>query len=330
MSLPKTLKNKLLLPIIGAPMFRVSTPKLVIAQCKAGIIGTFPSLNARPQSQLKDWIQYIKSELHIYKEKNPEKKVAPFGVNLVAISSNKRLKQDTQVCLEEQVPIIITSMQPPKKLSKKIHEYRGLHYHDVTTLAHAKKALKAGVDGLVLVCNGAGGHGGRLNPFALVKEVRQLTTKTLWLAGALTSAEDLLAAQVIGADGIYIGTRFIATKEAEVDDNYKQMIVDSQADDIRYTPHFTAVNANFLAKSIQESGLNPNSLQPISYQKLSKLKLWFYHLRLRYNKKWKDIRSAGQGVGTITKILSVKAYISILEKNYNKLKENIKKEKLIF
>ena len=207
-------------------MFLVSTPELVMAQCQAGIVGCFPSLNARPQSQLRDWIQQIKS---LYKTQ-PD--APPFGVNLVAIANNKRLDQDLQICLDEQVPLIITSMQPPKDVAQAVHAYGGLHFHDVISKRHAEKAIEAGVDGLVLVCSGAGGHAGTLNPFAFVNEIRRLFKGTLLLAGCISTGRDVLAAQVMGADLAYMGTRFIAAQEANAPEAYKAMIVNSETKDI--------------------------------------------------------------------------------------------------
>ena len=254
-----TLKD-LKLPVICAPMFLLSQPDLVIAQCCAGVCGTFPSLNARPQSELKNWIQRIKKECKEFQEKNPDKTVAPFGVNLVALDSNKRLQQDLEVCIEEKVPIIITSMKPPQDVVEAVHSYGGLHFHDVINRRHAEKAIEAGVDGLILVCAGSGGHAGTLNPFAFISEIREIFDGIILLAGCISTGKDILASQVLGADYAYMGTRFIATEEASASDEYKKMVVDSKANDVIYTPEFTGVNATFLRGSIEKVGTNPNNV----------------------------------------------------------------------
>ena len=311
MGYPEEWKTRLRLPVIGAPMFIVSTPELVIAQCQAGIIGTFPSLNARPQSQLRDWIQQIKAGI-----KDEQNESVPFGVNLVAMASNQRLEADLAVCIEEKVPLIITSMKPPGHIAKAVHSYGGQHFHDVTTIHHAQKAIEAGVDGLILVSAGAGGHAGRLNPFAFVKEVRQFYQGSIILAGAITSGQDIRAAQCLGADMVYIGSRFISTKEANADQAYKDMLVSAGADDIIYTPHFTGVNASFMKASIQAAGLDPSNLTPPMLKKPQKWRLWLKHWQLRHLKKWKDIWSAGQGVGAINEIISVETYIQQLAQQY--------------
>ena len=295
-------------------MFLLSTPELVMAQCQAGIVGCFPSLNARPQSQLRDWIQQIKS---LYKTQ-PD--APPFGVNLVAIANNKRLDQDLQVCLDEQVPLIITSMQPPKDVAQAVHAYGGFHFHDVISKRHAEKAIEAGVDGLVLVCSGAGGHAGTLNPFAFVNEVRRIFNGTLLLAGCISTGRDILAAQVMGADLAYMGTRFIAAQEANAPEAYKAMIVNSETKDIIYTPQFTGVNANFLAPSIANCGLNPNKVSGPLVGKPNKLLLWWKHLQIKHIKQWKDLWSAGQGVTSIHDAPKVSDLIKTLISDYETAK----------
>ena len=310
------LKSQCTLPVIGAPMFLISTPKLVIAQCLAGVVGCFPSLNARPQSQLREWIHEIKAALNQAKKDNPDQKIAPFGINLVALESNKRLQQDLEVCIEEEVPIIITSMQPPKDVAQKVHSYGGLHFHDVISVRHAKKAIEAGVDGLVLVCAGAGGHAGTLNPFAFVKEVRQFYDGIILLAGSISSGNEIKAAELLGADFAYIGTSFIATEEANADPSYKEMITTSNTADIVYTPYFTGVNASFLIPSIKRAGYNPDKLTPPMIKKPNKLVLFFKHLMMKRRKNWKELWSAGQGVAGIHKVQSVKDYVAQLENEY--------------
>ena len=317
-----TLKN-LKLPVICAPMFLLSQPDLVIAQCCAGVCGTFPSLNARPQSELKNWIQRIKKECKEFQEKNPDKTVAPFGVNLVALDSNKRLQQDLKVCIEEKVPIIITSMKPPQDVVEAVHSYGGLHFHDVINRRHAEKAIEAGVDGLILVCAGAGGHAGTLNPFAFISEIREIFDGIILLAGCISTGKDILASQVLGADYAYMGTRFIATEEASASDEYKKMVVDSKANDVVYTPEFTGVNATFLKGSIENVGIDPEKVSGPSYKRPNKIWLFYKHWKMKKVKKWKDLWSAGQGVTSINKVQSVEKCVEQLYEEYHQAKNNI-------
>ena len=226
--LPEILKNNLSVPVVGAPLFIISRPGLVIAQCKAGVVGSFPALNARPQEVLSDWIKEIKDELGQYKEDNPDKPVAPFAVNQICHLSNDRLFQDVETCVKHEAPIIITSLRPPEDLVKAIHSYGGLVFHDVISTRHAQKAVEQGVDGLILVCAGAGGHAGALSPFALLRETREWYDGTILLSGAISDGYSVASALAMGADLAYIGTRFIATEESEADDDYKQ-IVNAQA-----------------------------------------------------------------------------------------------------
>lgn len=323
----KEILKELKIPVIGAPMFLLSQPDLVISQCCSGICGTFPSLNARPQSQLKEWIQQIKRECNDFKKKNPSKKVGPFGVNLVALDSNKRLQQDLETCVEEEVPVIITSMKPPQDVVKAVHSYGGLHFHDVINRRHAEKAIEAGVDGLILVCSGAGGHAGSLNPFAFLSEVREMYDGIIMLAGCLSTGKDILASQILGADYAYMGTRFIATKEANASYKYKKMVVEGRANDIVYTPDFTGVNASFLKASIEEVGVNPNKVSGPSYKKPSKWWLLYKHWRMKKVKKWKDLWSAGQGVTAIKKITSVDECVEQLYSEYELAKQTIENKK---
>ena len=310
-------KASLTLPIVGAPMFLVSQPELVVAQCLSGIAAAFPSLNARPQSVLKTWIHDIKHRCNSAANEYPNRTIGPYGVNLVALDSNKRLEQDLAVCIDEKVPFIITSMRPPKDVNKAVKAYGGLHFHDVINRRHAEKAIEAGVDGLVLVCSGAGGHAGVLNPFAFLAEIRPLFDGLILLAGCINHANDIIAAQILGADLVYMGTRFIATKEAHADLAYKQMLVDSNMDDVLYTSEFTGVNANFLRKSIVKAGLNPNNISgPIS-KKPNKLWLAWKHWRMKHKKQWKDIWSAGQGVANIHSIVSVDELVNSIAHDYH-------------
>ena len=233
--LPDILKNNLSIPVVAAPLFIISRPNLVIAQCKAGVVGSFPALNARPQELLSDWIKEIKDELGEYQAQNPGKKVAPFAVNQICHLSNDRLLADVETCVKHEVPIIITSLRPPADLVKAIHSYGGLVFHDVINTRHAQKAVSEGVDGLILVCAGAGGHAGALSPFALLRETREWYDGTILLSGAISDGYSVASALAMGADLAYVGTRFIATQESEAEDEYKQMLIDSSAKDVVYT-----------------------------------------------------------------------------------------------
>ena len=244
MSIPSHIKDNLSIPVIGSPLFLVSGPELVIAQCKAGIIGSFPALNARPQHVLEEWIIRIKTELAEYQEQNPDAKVAPFAVNQICHGSNDRLMDDMATCVKQEVPIIITSLRPPAELVEAAHSYGGLVYHDVINVRHAKKAAEQGVDGLILVCAGAGGHAGALSPFALLREVKQWFDGTIILSGSIGDGYSVASSLALGADFAYMGTRFIATKEANADPEYKKMLEESAADDIVYSSLFTGVSGN--------------------------------------------------------------------------------------
>jgi len=318
MSLHPLLKDRLRLPIIGSPLFIVSVPKLVIAQCKAGIVGSFPALNARPKELLEQWIVEIKTELAAYQKAHPEKKVAPFAVNQIVHASNDRLEHDVEVCIKHQVPIIITSLRPPGDVVKAVHSYGGIVLHDVINVRHAKKALGEGVDGLILVCAGAGGHAGTFNPFALVHEVRQFFDGTLVLAGAISTGDTVLAAQALGADLAYMGTRFIASQEANAPDTYKQMIVDTNADDIVYTPVFSGVNANYLKPSVRNAGLDPDKLDPSQKHDMK-----YGTEGSSKSKAWRDIWSAGHGVGSIHSAPPVAEIVDQLEREYRAAQRKI-------
>ncbi len=260
MSLPASLEGALRIPLIGAPMFIVSGPELVLAQCKAGIIGAFPALNARPQSMLDEWLARISEELAAYQKTNPEIPAAPFAVNQIVHQSNDRLEHDVESCIRYKVPIIITSLRPPAEVVEAVHGYGGVVFHDVINIRHAQKAIDQGVDGIITVCAGAGGHAGTTSPFALVKEVRKIFDGTIILSGSMSRGNDALAAQAMGADLAYFGTRFIATQEANAPTAYKEMIVQSAAADIIYTNLFTGVHGSYLKGSIANAGLDPNDL----------------------------------------------------------------------
>jgi nitronate monooxygenase len=318
MSLPPLLRDNLRLPVIGSPMFIVSTPELVLAQCKAGVVGSFPALNARPAEMLEQWLERITAELAEYKAAYPDKKVAPFAVNQIVHASNDRLQHDIEMCTRYKVPITITSLRAPDEVVEAAHSYGGLVYHDVTNIAHAKRALQAGVDGLILVCNGAGGHAGRLSPFALVPEVRAFYDGTIILSGAIATGDAVLAAEAVGADIAYIGTRFIAVREANAPDGYKDMLVESTAEDIVYTNLFTGVPGNYLKASIVRAGLDPDNL-PVG----DKSKMNFGSGGNQKAKAWRDIWGAGQGAGQIHDIPSTAELVDRLETEYRAARQRL-------
>jgi nitronate monooxygenase len=311
MALPKALEGKLRIPLIGAPMFIVSGPELVIAQCQAGIVGSFPALNARPQSMLSAWLKRIKDELGQYAEDHPDEIVAPYAVNQIVHASNGRLREDVETCVEHQVPIIITSLRPPEDVVKAVHFYGGLVFHDVISLRHARKAASQGVDGIIAVCAGAGGHAGPLSPFALVKEIRKEFDGAIILSGCITSGNDVLAARAMGADLAYSGTRFIATEEANAVPEYKEMIVDSGSTDIVYSSLFTGIHGSYLKGSIANAGLDPDKLP-----EGSKADMDFAKASKSDAKAWKDIWGAGQGVGNIDDILPARDVALRMEREY--------------
>ena len=313
MGIPNHIKENLSIPVIGSPLFLVSGPELVIAQCKAGIIGSFPALNARPQHVLEEWIVRIKTELADYQKQNPDKKVAPFAVNQICHGSNDRLMDDMATCVKHEVPIIITSLRPPAELVEAAHSYGGLVYHDVINVRHAKKAAEQGVDGLILVCAGAGGHAGALSPFALLREVKEWFDGTVILSGSIGDGYSVASALALGADFAYMGTRFIATKEANADQGYKQMLIDSAADDIVYSNLFTGVSGNYLKPSIKNAGLDPDNLPEADKSKMN-----FGSGGNTDAKAWKDIWGSGQGIGGIKDDPSVEDLVTRIKEEYNK------------
>ena len=312
MPLPAALDGKLRIPLIGAPMFIVSNPALVIAQCTAGIVGSFPALNARPQETLDEWIREIKDALAAYEEAHPDEPVAPFAVNQIAHNSNKRLMADMETCVQHEVPIIITSLRPPEEIVTAVHGYGGLVFHDVISLRHARKAIEQGVDGVIAVCAGAGGHAGTSSPFALVKEIRREFDGAVILSGCMTSGGDVLAAEAMGADLAYIGTRFIATEEANAQPAYKEMIVDSKSADVVYSSLFSGVHGTYLKGSIANAGLDPDNLP-----EGDKAAMDFGKREKSEAKAWKDIWSAGQGVGSIDEILPARELILRMAAEYD-------------
>ncbi|MGA2776675.1 MAG: nitronate monooxygenase family protein [Steroidobacteraceae bacterium] len=318
MALPPILHDRLRLPVIGAPMFIVSTPQLVIAQCKAGIVGSFPALNARPAARLDDWLAEITEELANYARANPTRKVAPFAVNQIVHASNDRLDHDIELCVKHRVPIVITSLRPPAEVVAAVHGYGGVVFHDVINLRHAQKAAGQGVDGIIAVCTGAGGHAGTLSPFALVKEIRAVYDGTIILSGAMSTGADVLAARALGADLAYLGTRFIATDEANASAAYKQMLVDSKAEDIVYTSLFSGIAGNYLRGSVVQTGLDPDKLPEASKSTMN-----FGSGGNAERKAWKDIWSAGQSVSGIEAVESVDSLVSRMESEYLAARERI-------
>lgn len=304
MSLPALLEQRLRLPVVAAPMFLVSNPQLVLACCNNGIVGSFPALNQRESSAFKDWLLEIEAGL--------SSTAAPYAVNLIVHGSNPRLQADLAICVEQRVPIVITSLGAVKEVVDAVHSYGGLVFHDVTTRRHAEKAAEAGVDGLIAVAAGAGGHAGTWSPFALVAEIRQFFDKTLLLAGCLNQGHEILAAQLLGADLAYLGTRLIATQENAASPAYKQMILDAKAADIIHTPAVSGVPASFMRQSLEQAGYDLKQLQnkgEVNYgEKLKPMD--------EEAKAWKTVWSAGQGVGNIRDLPSVEQLITRLDNEY--------------
>ena len=312
MALLKMLDGKLRLPVICSPMFTVSYPALVAAQCKAGVVGSFPALNARPESELARWLTELKADLTAYQAAHPARRVAPFAVNQVIKKGNDRLTHDLEVCARHQVPITITSLRAPNELVQEIHGYGGVVLHDVVNLRHAMKALEGGVDGLILVAGGAGGHAGRLNPIAFVTEIRRHYDGPLALSGSISNGAGILAAQVMGADYAYIGSRFIATVESHASEAYKQAVLAGTAQDVVYTDFFSGVHANYLRSSIVASGLDPDDLpSPDAPRPLLR------------TSTWKDVWGVGQGIGAIDDIPDVETLVARLEAGYRAAKEKV-------
>lgn len=318
MALPVVLQN-LRLPVIGSPMFIASGPQLVLAQCKAGIVGAFPALNARPVAMLDTWLTDLQAELQAWQAAHPQAIVGPIAVNQIVHQSNDRLAEDVAVCVRHQVPIIISSLRaPPPEMLAAIHSYGGIVLHDVISIRHAHKALEAGVDGLILVAAGAGGHAGALSPFALVGEVRKFFDGPLALSGAIATGDAILAAQAMGADLAYIGSRWLATREANISEAYRQAIIDSAAADIVYTNLFTGVHGNYLKKSIVQAGLDPDNLPQADKSAMN-----FRSGGNSAAKAWRDVWGAGQGVGLIDDAPAVADVVDRLEREYRAAKSRI-------
>jgi nitronate monooxygenase len=318
MPLPTILQDRLRLPIVGAPLFIVSTPALVVAQCKSGIVGSFPALNARPAAMLDDWLAQITEELAAFTKANPQVKVAPFAVNQIVHASNDRLEQDMRICVKHRVPIVITSLRPPTEVVSAVHGYGGIVFHDVINLRHAEKAAEQGVDGIIAVCAGAGGHAGLLSPFALVKQIREVYDGTIILAGAMSTGADVLAAQVLGADLAYLGTRFLASTEANASAAYKQMLVDSHAEDIVYTSLFSGVPGNYLRNSVMNIGMDPDHLPEADKSKMN-----FGSGGNSKFKAWVDIWSAGQSVSGIHEVETVAALTESIADEYTAARKRV-------
>ncbi len=302
--------NNLPLPIIGSPLFIISNPKLVIEQCKAGIVGAMPALNARPASQLDEWLAEITETLAAYNQANPDKPAAPFAINQIVHKSNDRLEHDMQACVRYKVPIIITSLGAREDINAAAQSYGGVVLHDIINNRFAHKAIEKGADGLIAVAAGAGGHAGVKSPFALVQEIRQWFDGPVALSGAIATGGAVLAAQAMGADFAYIGSAFIATQEARASDAYKQAIVQGSSDDIVYSNLFTGVHGNYLAPSIRAAGLDPDNLPESDPTTMS------FGGGDSAKKAWKDIWGCGQGIGAVDQVMSTADFVARLKREY--------------
>ena len=312
--LPPVLQN-LSLPIIGSPLFIISNPQLVIAQCQAGIVGAMPALNARPAAQLDDWLAEITETLAAYDKAHPEAPSAPFAINQIVHKSNDRLDHDMQVCAKYKVPIVITSLGAREDVNQAVHAWGGIVLHDIINNKFAHKAIDKGADGLIAVAAGAGGHAGVKSPFALIQEIRQWFDGPVALSGSIASGGAVLAAQAMGADFAYMGSAFIATHEARASDAYKQAIVEGNSDDIVYSNLFTGVHGNYLAPSIRAAGMDPDNLPESDPGKMD--------FGGNSTKAWKDIWGCGQGIGAITEVGSVAAYIEKLRREYQAARQRL-------
>jgi nitronate monooxygenase len=315
MALPAILADRLALPLIGSPLFIISNPDLVIAQCKAGIVGSFPALNARPPELLEQWLIRITTELDAYNREHPDSPAAPFAVNQIVHGSNDRLQHDLALCVKYKVPIVITSLGARPEVNDAVHSYGGITLHDVINNRFAKKAIEKGADGLIAVAAGAGGHAGTLSPFALVHEIREWFDGPLALSGAMGTGHAILAAQAMGADLAYMGTAFIATQEANANEKYKQMIVDSSADDIVYSNLFTGVHGNYLKPSIAAAGLDPDNLPQSDPSKMN--------FGSGSAKAWKDIWGAGQSVSAVHEVVPAADLVARLKREYQDAKRRL-------
>ncbi|MGR9273167.1 NAD(P)H-dependent flavin oxidoreductase [Rhizobium leguminosarum] len=310
MALPPILKDRLRLPVIGSPLFIISHPALTLAQCKAGVIGAFPALNARPESQLDEWLAEITEELARHDAAHPERPAAPFAVNQIVHMSNKRLEHDLSLCVKYKVPIVISSLGAVPEVNAAVHSYGGIVLHDIINNRHAHSAIRKGADGLIAVAAGAGGHAGTLSPFALVQEIREWFDGPLLLAGAIATGGAILAAEAMGADMAYIGSPFIATEEARAADAYKQAIVEGAAGDIVYSNYFTGVHGNYLKPSIVAAGMDPDNLPLADVSKMD------FEQAVGGAKAWKDIWGSGQGISAVKAVEPVAKLVDRLEDEY--------------
>jgi nitronate monooxygenase len=315
MPVPAILQVNLRLPVVGAPLFIISHPPLVLAQCKAGIVGSFPSLNARPEAQLDEWLAEITEELGRHDAANPDRPAAPFAVNQIVHKSNTRLEHDLELCVKYKVPVVISSLGAREEVNQAVHSYGGIVLHDIIHDRHARKAIEKGADGLIAVATGAGGHAGTLSPFALVQEIRQWFNGPLLLSGSIATGGAILAAQAMGADLAYIGSPFIATREARAIDEYKSMIVESGAADIIYTNLFTGVHGNYLKGSISRAGMDPENLPESDPSKMN--------FGGDKSKAWKDIWGCGQGIGAVKEIVGAAELVERLSEEYEAVKKSL-------
>ncbi|NNC98723.1 MAG: nitronate monooxygenase [Gammaproteobacteria bacterium] len=317
MSTPKLLRN-LKIPVIAAPMFIVSGKEMVLAQCKAGIVGSFPALNARGEGEFESWLQFLTTELDKYNQANPDSPAAPFAVNQIVFKSNARLNQDIELCVKYEVPITITSLGAVPEVNDAAHSYGGIVFHDIINQKFARKAIEKGADGLIAVAAGAGGHAGSLSPFALVQELREWFDGPIALSGSISTGGAVLAAQAMGADFGYVGSSFIATHEANADEGYKQMVVDSDAEDIVYSNYFTGVAGNYLKPSIEAAGLDPNDLPEGDISSMLKITETKPEA-----KAWKDIWGCGQGIGVVHQVQSVADKVAQMSAEYNAARQRL-------
>ena len=315
MALPDILKTNLRIPVVGSPLFIISHPPLVLAQCKAGVVGSFPALNARPEAQLDEWLAQITEELAAHDRAHPDRPAAPFAVNQIVHKTNTRLQHDLEMCVKYKVPVVITSLGAVPEVNEAIHSYGGIVLHDIIHDRHARKAIEKGADGLIAVATGAGGHAGTLSPFALVQEIREWFDGPLLLSGSIANGGAVLAAQAMGADMAYIGSPFIATQEARAVDAYKEMIVGSNAADIVYSNLFTGVHGNYLKGSIRNAGMDPDNLPESDPSKMN--------FGGDKSKAWKDIWGCGQGIGAVKEVVPAGALVDRLASEYAEAKARI-------
>jgi len=318
MALPQNLRDTLALPLVAAPMFIISNPDLVIAQCKAGIVGSFPALNARPAAELEVWLQRITSELAAYNEANPDRPAAPFAVNQIVHGSNDRLKHDLEMCVKYKVPIVITSLGAKEFVNEAVHSYGGIVLHDIISDRFARKAVEKGADGLIAVAAGAGGHAGTTSPFALIQEIREWFDGPLLLSGSISTGDGILAAQAMGADLAYMGSAFIATTEANAEQAYKQAIVDHASADIVNSNLFTGVHGNYLRPSIVAAGLDPDKLPDGDVSSMN-----FGSGGDTSAKAWKDIWGCGQGIGAVKAVVPTAELVARLRREYEAARSRV-------